>query len=135
LIFENTFLQKCEAASRAGFPLYDEVGSLVGRGFADVGYEIFAVLPSGQLLSLLTGQTSRILSEEERAHFFSVPDVDTLIEFLEERACTVESFTRHDSREWHIALSHADGRVFTAVGGTLSEAILTVIHEGILVSK
>ena len=39
MIFENIFLQKCEAASRAGFPLNDEVGSLVGRGFADVGYE------------------------------------------------------------------------------------------------
>jgi hypothetical protein len=134
LIFENDFLQQCERASQRGFPLFDDVGCLVGRGYADIGYEVFVMLPSGQLLSLLTGQTSRFAAED-REHFFSVPDLDTVVRVLEEAGCSIESSIRLEQRTWSVQIRSGDGRTVEALADNLHLAMMMAIHDGILIQN
>lgn len=78
---DPTYLQNCYLLRQNGFLTQWEVGSTVARGFADLGFEEFIVLPHGKLLSLYTGQAS-MLKEEEEVHLFFVPTVEELINEL-----------------------------------------------------
>jgi hypothetical protein len=71
----NSFLSLCEKLQLSpSFALHE----VVARGFADVGYESFAVLPGRRLLSLFTGKITP-LQEQEAEFFFLVPDVEHLL--------------------------------------------------------
>lgn len=51
-----------------------EVGDDLVRGFADVGYEEFVLLPNNQVCSKLSGVV-KSLNDSEVRHFFRVPSV------------------------------------------------------------
>jgi hypothetical protein len=51
-----------------------EVGDNLIRGFADVGYEEFVLLPSNRLCSKLSGVV-KPLDESEMRHFFRIPSL------------------------------------------------------------
>lgn len=83
-----------EALDRAGVKVPLSSGTRVGRGFADIGYEEFALLPGGDIVldgraqsqylsarvvSLLTGEV-RTLNEHEVQKLFVIPSVDQLLE-------------------------------------------------------
>lgn len=83
-----------EALDRAGIKFQLSAGVRVGRGFADIGYEEFSVLPGGEtvvdelghrrhialrVVSLLTGEV-RTLNEQEIQKLFVIPTVDQILE-------------------------------------------------------
>lgn len=88
LYLRNEQLARCEVLKQRGFPQKIEAGTHVSRGFADLGYEQFIVLPAGTLLSLFTGDRSTLL-DEHRQFFFCVPTVDTFCSFLQNSECEV----------------------------------------------
>jgi hypothetical protein len=79
----------------------------VARGFADLGFEEFQVLPGPRLLSLTAG-TASPLPEEHRGHFFWIPSVDEAIELLEKSGAQIGACRREDGRDW--VLRDAGGR-------------------------
>jgi hypothetical protein len=81
LLYRNSFLADCEQLSQLLEDSEFDVGSLLGRGFADLGYEVFVLLPQRKLCSLFTG-TVTDFPEGDQHRFFLVPLVDNLIEKL-----------------------------------------------------
>jgi hypothetical protein len=122
-IYSNAFLKLCQKAKDAGYPLRVEIGSFVGRGFADLGLELFACLPGNKLLSLMTGKQTNCMAEDHR-HLFSVPTVDKAIIEFEGLGFKVTEITRIDNREFKVALEDAEGRLHSAVESDLLSALL-----------
>ncbi len=95
------FLKLCESLKAIGRPGQFRSGSRVSRGFADVGFEEFVLLPNGKMMSLFTGAQSDFL-EEHRGFFFEVPTIEDFLAELElrgERIVTVEFI---DQRMWRV---------------------------------
>jgi hypothetical protein len=103
--FRNDVLEQCDRACRGGFPLIASEGALVGRGFADIGYELYVVLPGHTLLSLMTGSKTPF-REEEHPHFFSVPTVDQVVHEIERSGSTLLRCERIDGgRAWEVIIA------------------------------
>jgi len=84
-----------------------EPGDIVARGFADLGYEEFQVLPSSKILSLTAGSVSALPSEHA-SHFFWIPSTDEITEILERRGVPCVTCSRVDQREWLVEAQYAD---------------------------
>jgi hypothetical protein len=102
-----------------------EVGDVVARGFADLGFEEFQVLPGAKLLSLTAG-TSSPLPEDHTHHFFWVPSVDECIELLEQLGATAISCNRVDARQWLVEATVAE-TVQSSAQRSLHHALLAVL--------
>ena len=105
----NSYLELCAALKEeVGYPLRMAPGEMVGRGFADIGYEAFSVLTGDRVVSLFTGEVKQI-QESELSHFFSVPNVDQLVSFLDEKDIDVEELTKNGG-VWKLVVSSRDVR-------------------------
>ncbi|MCI5065540.1 hypothetical protein MRY87_07440 [bacterium] len=117
-------MAQCEAAMRGGYPLDSRPGKVIGRGFADVGYEVFLVLPNRMLLSLLTGEQSP-LRDEEGSHYFSVPSVEEVVARIEEGGSQLTRLLREDRRTWSVGVEGPGGDLRTESGAELLSTLLT----------
>jgi len=84
-----------------------EPGDIVARGFADLGYEEFQVLPSSKILSLTAGTVSA-LPHDHTTHFFWIPSADEITDILERRGVPCVSCTRVEQREWLVEAHFVD---------------------------
>jgi len=84
-----------------------EPGDVVARGFADLGYEEFQVLPSAKLLSLTAGTVSALPTDHAN-HFFWIPSIDEITELLERRGVPCVSCKRIDQRDWLVEAQLGD---------------------------
>jgi hypothetical protein len=126
--------------SREQFALCDELriwglvprfepGDVVARGFADLGFEEFQVLPGPSLLSLTAG-TTKALPEDHRHHFFWIPSVDETVELIESRGGVLESCQRQDGRTWVVKMRLAQHESLVDVSdATLHTALLMALHR------
>ena len=104
-----------------------EPGDVVARGFADLGYEEFQVLPGPSLLSLTAGTVTR-LPDDHQGHFFWIPSVDECIALLESKGVVLDQLTRVDSREWALAFNDPGDRELSVRGESLHEVLLKGLH-------
>ncbi len=104
----NARLQLCSELGDAGFPLRLKPGAVIGRGFADVGYEAFVMLAGKRMLSLFTGD-STTFPEEHAQFFFSVPAAEELLDFLCEKGWSL-SMDSTEEELYRIKLSAEEGR-------------------------
>jgi hypothetical protein len=106
--FSRQHYEVCHELKRWGLEPRFEPGDIVARGFADLGYEEFQVLPSAKLLSLTAGTVSP-LPTDHAAHFFWVPSVDETIDLLEKRGAASVALNRVDQREWRVEVKCEGG--------------------------
>lgn len=102
-----------------------EPGDVVARGFADLGYEEFQVLPSQKILSLTAGSVSALPSEHA-SHFFWIPSIDEITEILERRGVPCVSCSRVERREWLVEAHFAD-ELETHRHSSLHQALLATL--------
>jgi hypothetical protein len=101
----------------------------VARGFADVGYEEFALLPHAKLVSLFTGQLSD-LRDDDRRFFFVVPTPDMILQEVDRAGWDVVTVEHRDRRVWFVELvAAASARRVTGSGPTLLESLLAALIE------
>jgi len=107
---DQKLLEKYQLLSRLGHSSRLEVSELIGRGFADLGFEVFVLLPGDRLLSLFTGSTSTLpeVDSPDRSNFFAILSPDQIVDALVELGITIESLTFCDQREWCLRLKLAD---------------------------
>jgi len=98
-----------------------EIGSRVGRGFADLGFEEYCVLPGSRLQSLLTGTISPLV-EAEKAKFFGILAVDEMLTELTRIGFDVYSLGSPDQRAWILEMSNQSGSKFEVRGASVLEA-------------
>ncbi len=105
-----------------------EPGDVVARGFADLGFEEFQVLPGPTLLSLTAGSMSSLL-DDHRQHFFWIPSVDEVVELIESRGCELLTCTREDARSWIVNARLQDGAEVCSRGNTMHMALLKSLYR------
>lgn len=102
-----------------------EPGDIVARGFADLGYEEFQVLPSEKILSLTAGSVSALPSEHA-SHFFWIPSIDEITELLERQGVPCVTCSRVEQREWLVEAQYAD-ELETHRHSSLHQALLATL--------
>lgn len=122
----NSLLRRFEELKASGCALELREGQCIGRGFADLGYEVFHLLPGEKLLSLYTGSVSR-LEPGQRAHFFAVPDCDALVRALDERQFEIEKVEHVKRREWRLVVRSKGLAFAVPAAPTLQEALLEAL--------
>ena len=96
---EREYLKTCDNVHKLGLRPRFEPGEIVARGFADLGFEEFLILPSKKLLSVMTGNIAE-LADGDRDRLVFVPGVEQLVEILEERKCFLERIEFVDGVRW-----------------------------------
>ena len=99
--FTREQFEICNELKTWGLAPRCEPGDIVARGFADLGYEEFQVLPSEKLLSLTAGTVTNFPAEHTH-HLFWVPSIDEATELLERKGVQCLSCARQDQREWSV---------------------------------
>ena len=126
--FTREHFSLCNTLRARGLEPRFEVGDVVARGFADLGFEEFQVLPGPRLLSLTAGTVTQ-LPDEHRQHFFWIPSVDEAVALLEIQGYTVVSLTREEAREWRLSLSHEMSAGVEVGARTLHEVVLRALVQ------
>lgn len=119
-------LERCEALWRLGisFPLEGQVA----RGFADLGYEEFFVLPGGKkIVSLLSGTTSEI-GEDAVKNLFTIPSPDQSMEKLVEIGATSIRLDDFEERFWELTYIFK-GRNVVVKDATLEGVLVEALIE------
>lgn len=106
----------------------------MGRGFADLGYEEFLVLPGEKLLSLFTGQVSQ-LNDENRRFLFPIPSVKQLINHIQLAGYDLISVTFEEQRRWKLVMRRSGSSESPTIEhvdleGVLLEALLWIKGSG-----
>jgi len=125
--FSRAQFEICSDLKSWGLEPRFEPGDLVARGFADLGYEEFQVLPGLRLLSLTAGTTSP-LPEEHRHHFFWIPSLDEAVTLLESTGVSCLRCDRIDAREWRVE-AHYHGECEVQHARSLHEAVLRTLRQ------
>lgn len=103
------------------------LGSRLGRGFADIGYEEFILLPGSRLLSLFTGNVSA-LDEVRREHLFEILSADQLIAEIHEQGFEIEDLRCLDMRTWEGRVKNqSNGSCHHYHSPSLEELLLTLL--------
>ena len=102
-----SFLSLCQALHRSGFRPPVREGQRVARGFADVGFEEFWVLPSRKLVSIVNGVGSELSVEHEK-FFFVVPSVDELVDATVRSGYDLVALRFEDQRIWKLDVERPD---------------------------
>lgn len=123
--FTREQFEICNEIKRWGLQPRCETGDVVVRGFADLGYEEFQVLPGPKLLSLTAGTTSA-LPAEYALHLFWIPSVDESIALMEQLGAACITCERKDGREWLVQAQY-NGEIETQRARMLHEALLKVL--------
>ena len=105
------------------------LGSRLGRGFADIGFEEFVLLPDGRVLSLFTGNISA-LDEVRREHLFEILTADQLIAVIHEKGYEIESLRCQDMRTWAGSVRNlADCSSRSYESASLEELLLSLLLQ------
>ncbi|MCB0335015.1 MAG: hypothetical protein KDD62_01875 [Bdellovibrionales bacterium] len=107
-VHTSAYLKKCESLAREASLFAPRVGSVVARGFADLGCEEFLVLPNEGLLSLYSGQVNKSMALGD-PQLFVVPDIQQMQEALRELQFDLETLNFVDQRFWELRLKPAHG--------------------------
>jgi hypothetical protein len=125
--FARPLFQLCDDLKRRGLEPRFEVGDVVVRGFADLGFEEFQVLPGPRILSL-TAATVTALPDQHRGHFFWIPSVDEAVSLVERSGVEALTCTREDERLWRVHGVSGSGSV-EAQAPHLHEALLRLLVQ------
>lgn len=123
--FTREQFQLCNELRQWGLEPRFEPGDVVARGFADLGFEEFQVLPGPRLLSLTAG-TATALPLEHRGHFCWIPSIDEAIRLLEGIGGEITRCSRQDAREWVVELRVRDS-MQEFRGRSFHEVVLQVL--------
>ena len=97
------FLTLCDKMKSVGlFSRWDPPIRLA-RGYADLGYEEFCLLPGGNLFSLETGKLGNIPSEHEQ-FFFQVPSIQEMVNELDSRGFDLNGLFYQEQRTWKLVI-------------------------------
>lgn len=130
----KSFIDQCFNLQKIGLLLPIEVGSRVARGFADVGFEEYCVLPGRKLVSLLNGKVTPFPEEEQR-FFFLVPTTDQITIEIDKLGIDILHIDFVDRREWVVHWREVGNRERSSKGVDLDQVLLSVLSEAYRLSS
>ena len=122
-------LALCQQLKELGYDPDISEGDRVARGFADLGFEEFVVLPGTRILSLFTGQVTS-LHGEHRKFFFVIPTFEQVVDELSRAGVVVSGLLFEQRREWRISAAAIDAQdQFQSGASTVLDAALKVFCQ------
>lgn len=123
MLAHPSFLKLCEELRHAVPEQELEPGMKIARGFADLGYEEFLLLPGERLLALYSGQVTA-LQDEHRKFFFHVPTPDEMLATIIKANWDIASLHYEEQRTWRLEVCEATTKeTCNATGDTLEECL------------
>lgn len=117
------YLKCCQELREAGVLPSFRPGERLARGFADLGFEEFLLLPGSKLVSLINGKSAELV-ESHQHFFFRVFSCDDLANEINKRGFELLSVIFMDQRTWHITVSKpGDEALFEVQAGMLDQAL------------
>jgi hypothetical protein len=107
--FDPRLLELAESLKAAGRSTSFRPGARLARGFADVGFEEFVILPNLKMMSLFTGAQTEVVADHQN-FFFEIPSLDDVLRELEERGEPVVEVEFKGGREWLLRTPHLSGK-------------------------
>lgn len=104
ILSDRAYLELCQQLAQLNVRPSFDVGESIARGFADLGFEEFCVLPGPRILSLLAG-TITPLPHEDRGRFILVPTVDQLISLIDSSGGDIHALNFVDRRMWKLQIA------------------------------
>ena len=104
-------LKKIELLKHSGIDFKVTSGAHLARGFADLGYEEFILLPNNNILSLFSGDQKEFSSHDSK-NFFLVPTTDQLIEKIIENDILINAIVKTE-RGFKVELFRVDKVAFS----------------------
>ena len=129
MIASNIYLKKFYELKLAGYTPELEPGMFIGRGFADLGFELFLYLPNGKLLSLFSGQQTSV--DPHDPHLFRVCISDELIEEILNRGWSINEIEHRDRRNWEVIIRR-EQREIRVCACSISEALVEAFAKVLL---
>ena len=126
-MYSNIALSAFETLTTLGLPLTLERGALYGRGFADLGYELFSCVGPRKLVSLFSGKVTEV-AESELARLFPILSPDQLTDELLHRGGSISSIVFDDNRCWKLELSYR-GRAHSYSDSRLDMVLVAALRE------
>lgn len=124
------YLRRCEKLGAIRSNVRFEAGQKIARGFADLGYEEFLLLPNNTLLSLFSGKLSDF-PEEHLKFFFWVPTSEELLQELV-KVVDIVSIEYFEQRTWKANLTKLkNNQSFAIAQDTLELALLEALITGL----
>lgn len=128
MIKRREFLEKCHRLSYHGWLKNFQPGSIVARGFADVGFEEFYILHDFRIVSLLSGIT-KDFEESDRQHFFIVPEISEITKECELKDIKIISLELEKDRNWKVVLEGRTCPTVVSCSSTPEDALLDTLLE------
>jgi hypothetical protein len=100
----RALLELCQSLASKGITPPFQPGDVLARGFADLGFEEFCILPGNLILSLQAGKVAP-LPEEDRHRFFWVPTVEQFLDEIDKRGADIQRIEFPERRQWRIVWS------------------------------
>ena len=116
----NEFLRQCQHLAELGFRPRFEEGMRVARGFADLGFEEFSVVPGEKLVSLFTGSVHDLSDSE---NLFVVPSCDDMVHELVRIGYDVTELRFDEARTWSLTVRPEGGEPVTFERRSLREVL------------
>jgi hypothetical protein len=132
MIASTRYLQLCRELKAAGWSPEFEPGTRLCRGYADLGFEEFLLLPNNRLVSLVNGSASKF-PEAHRAHFYAIPSADALVHEIRRRGFDITSIDFADQRSFRIRAERsglAVGAESRSFEEALAQTLLAVLGHG-----
>ena len=123
----NSFLKRCERLKQLGYSVSPKPSRFIARGFADLGYEVFCVLPGQKIVSLFTGEKASF-PESDKEHYFSVPSVDDIAEELDRRELSF-ALQSNEGRNWTVNVSSDEEFTERTLEEAMVEAFISVLRR------
>ncbi len=92
-------LRRCEQLKTTGYFDQWDPPVRIARGYADLGYEEFLLLPGGRLVSLVGGAGSEF-PEGHKHLFFQVPGVQEMVERIDRLGFDIADVRYQHQRRW-----------------------------------
>ena len=110
MLASQEFLKKSEQLSAQQFFRNWEPPVRVARGYADLGYEEFLLLPERKLVSLVNGKSSEFPESHEQL-FFQVPGTQELVNEIDRNGFDIEYVRYQNQRSWEVSVCHASASI------------------------
>lgn len=126
MLLKNQDLSKFQELMELGLKPNFAIGSRLGRGFADLGFEEYLVLSGDRLASLLTGTIAQI-QEHEKGKLFSILSVDEILVEIHTRGFDVLYIETHDQRSWNLIMRAEGLDPDSYIGSSMLEVCLVAL--------
>lgn len=127
MLHKKQDLSKFQDLMELGLKPNFAIGSRLGRGFADLGFEEYLVLSGDRLASLLTGTIAQI-QEHEKGKLFSILNVDEMLVEIHAREFDVLNIETQDQRSWTLTMRGESGKLVTLPGSSILEVCTAALR-------